>query len=203
MTGLSLAEYLWENMNSVQFNVRLLETYTLQTRNENRNKFICAFKNLKRRKRYNKRTMNPKICKLKKDLDEFLKTTECKDYFMNCALISSINNEEIAREIFKSSIRSATYTKKTRGVKRQRSNNDNEEEEEEKNEDDPSSLHNHLPQQLQPQAEQQQQENDAVDSKKNILWSFLILWVRMSHSTLLKNKKLTVVSWIILTVMAN
>lgn len=70
MTRLSLTEYLWENMNTVQFNVRLLETYTLQTRNETRNKFNCAIKNLKQRKRYNKRTMNPKICKLKKNLDK-------------------------------------------------------------------------------------------------------------------------------------
>ncbi|KAL7318889.1 hypothetical protein PS15m_002076 [Mucor circinelloides] len=111
------------------------------------------------------------------NLDEFLKTTKCKDYFLNCALISSINNEEIEREVFKLSIRAITYTKKTRGVKRQRLNNDDEEEEEEEEkEDNPSSPHHHLPPQLQPQSqlqslpqskpqvEQQQQESDAVDS---------------------------------------
>ncbi|KAG1469452.1 hypothetical protein G6F56_003250 [Rhizopus delemar] len=70
MSHLSLTGYLWENMNSVQFNVKLLETFTLQTRNETQKKFKTAIKNLKKRKRYNKRTMNPIICKLKKDLDE-------------------------------------------------------------------------------------------------------------------------------------
>lgn len=77
MSHLSLTGYLWENMNSVQFNVKLLETFTLQTRNETQKKFKTAIKNLKKRKRYNKRTMNPIICKLKKDLDEVNSISEC------------------------------------------------------------------------------------------------------------------------------
>lgn len=162
MTRVSLTDYFWENLNSIRLNVELLETYTLQTSRETHNKFNSAFKNLKKRKRFNKRTMNPLVCKIKKDLDEFLKTTECKDYFMNCALVPSINGEEVGREIFKSSVKAANYSEKTRGIKRQRLNNDEEEVEEEEEEeeeavegDDRSSSYHQLPSQLQAQPHSQ------------------------------------------------
>ncbi|KAL7332576.1 hypothetical protein PS15p_204594 [Mucor circinelloides] len=120
MTRLSLTDYLWKNINSVQFNVGLLEAFSFQTPDEAQKKVKTAIQNIKKRKRYNKRTMYPSICKIKKDFAEFLNTVDCKNYFTNYALISSINNEETEREIFKSSVRAVAYTKKTVGVKRQK-----------------------------------------------------------------------------------
>lgn len=100
--NLSLTEFIFKNLKTLEWNVELLEDYGWKQREDCSKTVVSALNNLKNKKGYDDRTMKPLIKKLKQELYEFLDSKVCKDYFLRCEVEETVIEEESRREICKS-----------------------------------------------------------------------------------------------------